>query len=247
MLGLGAYQSSSEDEGENETPLTAPKHETKEQPVQESQAADVNAPKTLEKRSPIPEITTNAEPVGPVLGPSHPQGPHVASGGSPDGPSSPFSTSLALTHDLTLPTVPNLDIPPSPPGSPDPKANAKFAHFLSLKKQGTHFNEKLAGSSSLKNPSLLMKMMKHAGINDEAQYSTSLPPDLWDMSNLPNWGYKEELLKRQQEIRRKTEEKRLSGQRDSIEFVSGTSEGSGRSNLPSSRTKANSAGRGARS
>ncbi|KAJ6155043.1 hypothetical protein N7470_005609 [Penicillium chermesinum] len=48
--------------------------------------------------------------------------------------------------------VPNLDIPPSPPGSPDPAANAKFQHFLSLKHQGVHFNAKLATSSSLKNP-----------------------------------------------------------------------------------------------
>lgn len=190
-----------------------------------------------------PEITTNAEPVGPVLGPSQPQGPHIASGSSSEGPSSPFSTSLALIHDLTLPPVPNLDIPPSPPGSPDPKANAKFAHFLSLKKQGTHFNEKLAGSSSLKNPSLLKKMMSHAGINDEAQYSTSLPPDLWDMSNLPKWGYKEELLQTQQEIRRKMEEKRLPGQRDSIEFVSGASGGTGRMDFPRSKTKANVASR----
>lgn len=121
-------------------------------------------------------------------------------------------------------------------------ANAKFAHFLSLKKQGTHFNEKLAGSSSLKNPSLLKKMMDHAGIDDQAQYSTSLSLDLWDMSSLPNWGFKEELLMAQQEILQRTEDKRLAGQRDSIEFVSGTPEGSGRSNLPSSRTKA-SAGR----
>lgn len=189
------------------------------------------------------ETTTNAEPVGPVLGPSQPQGPHVAGESSSKGPSSPFSTSLALIHDLTLPPVPNLDIPLSPPGSPDPKANAKVAHFLSLKSQGIHFNEKLASSSSLKNPSLLKKMMGHAGIIDEAQYSTSLPPDLWDMSNLPKWGYKEELLKTQQEIRRKTEEKRLPGQRDSIEFVSGTSEGTGRSNFPSSRTKVNAAGK----
>ncbi|ODM22224.1 hypothetical protein SI65_03070 [Aspergillus cristatus] len=242
MLGLGAYQSSSEDEGENELPLTAPKHETKERPVQESQVTNVNAeaPKKMEKTS---EITTNVEPVGPVLGPSQPQGPHIAGGSSSEGPFSPFSTSLALIHDLTLPPVPNLDIPPSPPGSPDPKANAKFAHFLSLKKQGTHFNEKLAGSSSLKNPSLLKKMMSHAGINDEAQYSTSLPPDLWDMSNLPKWGYKEELLKTQQEIRRKTEEKWLPGQRDSIEFVSGASGGTGRTNFPSSKTKANAADR----
>lgn len=244
MLGLGAYQSSSEDEGEGETPLTAPKHDTKEQFIRKTQATNINAPKTLENRSRIPEATTNAEPVGPVLGPSHPEGPHEASGRSSDGPSSPFSTSLALIHDLTLPPVPNLDIPPSPPGSPDPKANAKFAHFLSLKKQGTHFNEKLASSSSLKNPSLLKKMMVHAGIDDRTQYSTSLSSDLWDMTDLPNWGFKEELLKTQQEIRRKTEEKRPTGQRDSIEFVSGTHDSTAsRSNLPSSRTKANAAGR----
>lgn len=184
------------------------------------------------------------EPAGPVLGPSQPQARevHLANEPTPDRQSSPFSTSLALIHDLTLPPVPNLDIPPSPPGSPDPIANAKFAHFLSLKKQGTHFNEKLAGSSSLKNPSLLQKMMVHSGVDEQAQYSTSLPPDLWDMSSLPTWGYKEELLKTQQEIRQRTEEKRLSGQRDSIEFVPGASEGSGRSNLPNSRTKT-SAGR----
>ena len=85
--------------------------------------------------------------------------------------------------------------------------------------------------------------MNHAGMDDQAQYSTSLSHDLWDASNLPDWGFKEELLKTQQEIRHKAEEKRLTGQRDSIEFVSGTPEGSGRSELPSSRAKANAVGR----
>lgn len=199
---------------------------------------------TVEAKSALPEVPTNVEPAGPVLGPSHPQPrpAHSINESTPDRQSSPFSTSLALIHDLTLPPVPNLDIPPSPPGSPDPMANAKFAHFLSLKKQGTHFNEKLAGSSSLKNPSLLQKMMNHSGIVEQAQYSTSLPLDLWDMSSLPTWGYKEELLKTQQEIRHKAEEKRLTGQRDSIEFVSGASDDPSRSNLPNSRTKT-SAGR----
>ena len=197
----------------------------------------------FDDKRPLPEVTTNVEPIGPVLGPSHPQGIHVAEGRSSDEQSSPFSTPLALIHDLTLPPVPNLDIPASPPGSPDPTANAKFAHFLSLKKHGTHFNEKLAGSKSLKNPSLLKKMMNHAGIDDKAQYSTSLSHDLWDASKLPDWGFKEELLKTQQEIRHKTEEKRLTGQRDTVEFVSGTPEGSGRSELPNSRAKANAVGR----
>ena len=79
--------------------------------------------------------------------------------------------------------------------------------------------------------------MDHAGIDEQAQYSTSLPLDLWDMSSLPEWGFKEQLLKTQQEIRHRTEEKRLAGQRDSIQFVSGTSEDPNRSTLPSSRTK----------
>lgn len=118
-----------------------------------------------------------------------------------------------------------MDIPPSPPGSPDPGANAKFAHFLTLKKQGVHFNEKLAGSSSLKNPSLLVKLREHVGIDDQAQYSTSLPDDIWDASKLPEWGYKEELLRAQQETRNRVEEKNATGQRGPVEFVSGTQAG----------------------
>lgn len=124
-------------------------------------------------------------------------------------------------HDLTLPPVPKLDIPPSPPGSPDPGANAKFGHFVSLKKQGVHFNEKLSGSTSLKNPSLLRKLRDHVAIDDQRQYSTSLPNDIWDASTLPGWGFKEELLKTRQEISYKKEEKKALGQRGSIEFVAG--------------------------
>jgi hypothetical protein len=127
-----------------------------------------------------------------------------------------------LIQDLTLPPVPNLDIPPSPPGSPDPAANAKFEHFLSLKKQGVHFNAKLANSSSLKNPSLLKKMMNHAGIDEQSQYDTALPADLWSTSKLPKWGFKEEVLRAQQEIRQQREEKKSAGQRSSIDFVSGS-------------------------
>ncbi|KAL4947258.1 nucleophile aminohydrolase [Aspergillus filifer] len=172
MLGLGNYESSSEDEIESEKPL-----------------------------------------VGPVLGPVHEGRPLQAS-------IETRSTSRTLIHDLTLPPVPNLNIPPSPPGSPNPSANGKFAHFLSLKKQDVHFNDKLASSTSLKNPSLLKKMMEHAGIDEQAQYSNSLSPGLWDVSHLPSWGYKEELAKAQTELNAKSEERRVKGQRDTIEFVS---------------------------
>lgn len=168
-------------------------------------------------------VATDSVPAGPVLGPaSMDMAPLSEDKHSTSRHSSPFSTSRALIQDLTLPPVPCLDIPPSPPGSPNPAANAKFEHFLSLKKQGVHFNSKLASSSSLKNPSLLTKMMQHAGINEQSQYDTSLPADVWSTSNLPQWGFKEELLRTQQDLRKKTEQKNAPGQRTSVDFVSGS-------------------------
>jgi hypothetical protein len=153
------------------------------------------------------------------MGPLHDGAPSSADKLSIDAQLSPASAARTLIHDLTLPPVANLDIPPSPPGSPEPMANAKFTHFLSLKKQGTHFNEKLANSSSLRNPSLLRKLMDHAGIDEQAQYNTSLPAELWNSSGLPSWGYKEELLKSQKESNNKFEERRRTGQRENIDFV----------------------------
>ncbi|KAL4940800.1 hypothetical protein BDV06DRAFT_213186 [Aspergillus oleicola] len=182
MLGLGNYESSSEDEIKS-------------------------------KPSPNSKPTLDREPSGPVLGPMHETRPS-------QGGARTQSTSYTLIHDLTLPPVPNLDIPPSPPGSPNPAASGRFAHFLSLKKQDVHFNDKLASSTSLKNPSLLKKMMEHAGIDEQAQYSNSLPPELWDISHLPSWGYKEELSKAQRELNAKAEKSRSRGERDRIEFVS---------------------------
>ncbi|KAL2864554.1 HCNGP domain-containing protein [Aspergillus lucknowensis] len=214
MLGLGAYGSSSEDEVEQK-PLPQTRQEPKAPLVEASQTQEDRAQQTFEGQSTAQERTLDRQPrgpaSGPVLGPMHQE---IATSHP-----IPLSTSRTLIHDLTLPLVPNLDIPPSPPGSPDPSANAKFAHFLSLKKEDVHFNEKLAGSASLKNPSLLRKMMEHSGIDEQAQYSSSLPPDLWDISILPDWGYKEELLKTQKELNSKAEEKMLKGQRGAIEFV----------------------------
>lgn len=62
-------------------------------------------------------------------------------------------------------------------------------------------------------------MMEHAGIEEEAQYDTSLPADLWTTSDLPKWGFKEELLRTQQILRKQSEEKKASGQRTSVGFV----------------------------
>ncbi|KAL4913197.1 nucleophile aminohydrolase [Aspergillus aurantiobrunneus] len=199
MLGLGNYDSSSEDEVEGKQPLES----------------KVYIPATSGQPT-VRETVLDREPSGPVLGPMHEgtESPRT-SNGQP-------STYRALIHELTLPPVPNLDIPPSPPGSPKSSANVKFAHFLSLKKQDIHFNDKLAGSVSLKNPSLLRKMMEHAGIDDQVQYSSSLTPDLWNIPELPSWGYKEELLRAQRELNAKADEGRLKGHRDAIEFLPST-------------------------
>jgi hypothetical protein len=169
-------------------------------------------------------VQVNGAAEGQMVGPTAPptafdsQGPESAAG-------SPYLTERALVRDLTMPPMPNLDIPRSPPGSPNPAANQKFKHFLELKSQGTHFNEKLASSSSLKNPSLLNKLMEHAGIAAMEQYATSLPREIWDPSNFPSWAFKEELLKTSQEITRREEERRARGQRDNIDFVPSTVSG----------------------
>ena len=138
---------------------------------------------------------------------------------------SPYSASRATIRSLTLPTIPNLDIPPSPPGSPPLGMDKRFSHFLGLKVQGVHFNEKLARSSALKNPSLLKKLMDSAGIEESNQYQSTLSENLWNPAGLPIWAYKEELAKSQQEMTKKHEEERTHTQRENVEFVSATTLG----------------------
>ncbi|KAL2003445.1 hypothetical protein VTN02DRAFT_3756 [Thermoascus thermophilus] len=235
MLGLGAYESSSEDETEPRVSQSNLKSaEKKHEEISEISQHDGST--VTEAKQCQPPTSDAVDASSPVIGPLKPQKAASPPREHPlSGQSSPFSASRSLIHDLTLPPIPNLDIPPSPPGSPNPALNNKFEHFLSLKKQGVHFNEKLTKSSSLKNPSLLTKMRWHAGIDDQAQYATSIPSELWDVSALPTWGFKEELLKSQQELRRKTEERRAAGQRESIDFVPAQiPAGSSRGGTPSS-------------
>ena len=155
-------------------------------------------------------------------------------------PQSPYSTNRALLRDLTLPTIPNYDIPPSPPGSPKESTNAKFKHFLELKKQGVHFNDKLAKSSALKNPSLMQKLMDFSDIDEAGQYSTTLPKDLWNPDASPNHAYKEELAKSQKKILKRKEDEKSRGQRESVDFVpaSASGESVSRSGTPGNGAKA---------
>jgi hypothetical protein len=103
--------------------------------------------------------------------------------------------------------------------------NAKFKQFLELKKQGVHFNEKLAKSSALKNPSLMQKLLDFSDIDEAGQYATTLPKDLWNPDGFPESAYKEELAKSQQRILRKKEDEKVRGQRESVEFVPAAASG----------------------
>lgn len=168
----------------------------------------------------IRALDDGAPVVGALQGPAGPPPPTMSADSSPSAPSSPYTTQRSTIRDLTLPTEPNLDIPPSPPGSPNPGTDQKFAHFLDLKRQGIHFNAKLASSSALRNPSLLPKLMQSAAINSPMQYATTLPVDLWDPTGFPDWAYKEELAISQKQILTKKDEERMKTQRESIDFVS---------------------------
>ncbi len=157
---------------------------------------------------------------GPLVGPAAPPSrPDATANGTSSRSASPYSLNRSIMRDLTLPPVPNLDIPPSPPGTPPPSTTAKFTHFLELKKQGVHFNEKLARSSALKNPSLLQKLMDFAGISEPEQYATALPEEIWNPVDFPPWAYKEELAKSQQEILTRKDEEKRQAQRQALEFV----------------------------
>ncbi|GAB1195324.1 hypothetical protein APSETT444_004582 [Aspergillus pseudonomiae] len=65
-------------------------------------------------------------------------------------------------------------------------------------------------------------MMEHAGIDDQMQYFTSLPPEVWNVSGLPRWGFKEELFKSQKKFHQKAEEQWSADHRETIEFVAAT-------------------------
>lgn len=191
-------------------------------------------------RNNVPTVESQGPLVGPALGPA--LGPvdgadnYTASppaGDEMSAPLSPYSSNRALVHQLTVPPLPNLDIPPEPPGEPPAGINAKFAHFLELKKKGVHFNEKLAKSSALKNPSLMQKLMDFADIDETSQFASTLPKEIWNPEAFPEWAYKEELAKSQQNILKKREEEKVRGQRESVDFVPATASGeSSRSGTP---------------
>lgn len=166
-------------------------------------------------------VQQNAVPLGPSLPPVD-EAVINEEDESGQAPASPYSANRALLRDLTLPSVPNMDIPPSPPGSPQPGANKKFEQFLELKKKGVHFNAKLDQSSALKNPSLMDKLMGFVEIDEGSQYSTTVATDLWDPNGFPEWAFKDKLRRSVEKLAKDRDAERASGGRTAIDFVPST-------------------------
>ncbi|EAT88966.1 hypothetical protein SNOG_03761 [Parastagonospora nodorum SN15] len=209
MLGIN-YESSDEEDAipATKTDLT--------------NALPENAPAPLSEPTPLKRP---AAATGPVSGPS--QGPTVSPPPQDDAtneapPGSPYTSNRAIIQNLTLPTVPNFDIPPSPPGSPPQRATKKFAQFLDLKSKSQHFNQRLEGSSVLRDPGHLRRLLDFAGIKEEEQYASALSEDVALPVVFPDWAYAEELKASQKQILKAKEQQKSKAPREAVDFVSAT-------------------------
>lgn len=135
----------------------------------------------------------------------------------------PELTYEEVVHSLTLPPVPNVAIPHSPPGSPLPSTSNKVSRFLELKNQGVHYNERLGTSIALRNPNILLSLMDFAGIDKNlGQYANTLPDEV---AVIPKDGfsmeaYPEALAKAQQAGHKRREDERKQSGR--VDFVHAT-------------------------
>lgn len=162
---------------------------------------------------------------GPSQGPTAPPPPTEEDLVQDDTQELSYAETRALIQNLTLPTVPNFSIPPSPPGSPPQKATNKFAQFLELKKKAQHFNQRLEGSSVLRDPSHLQRLLDFAGIIEADSYASTLPEDVAVPTEFPEWAYVEELRASQKKIAKTREQEKSKGPREAVEFVSATKSG----------------------
>ncbi|OAA73510.1 HCNGP-like protein [Cordyceps fumosorosea ARSEF 2679] len=256
MAGLVGYASSDEEEVDGEQPQvqpTAPSKQTQAPPPQPSQPAVTSAsePETTVSKTPPqasppsppapgatlppPPSSATAAPLGPSLQSTDPSSfaplpePTDLPPSSSLPPSSPYTTTRALIHDLTLPPIPNLDLPSSPPRSPSSAAAAaaatdkKCAHFLKLKRAGTHFNAKLEQSTALRNPALTDKLLRFAEVDGRGlQYQTTLTAGVWDPGAFPEWAFRDGLRRARDRVAKEREAARAAPGRTSVEFVPAT-------------------------
>ncbi|TDZ54833.1 Meiotically up-regulated gene 151 protein [Colletotrichum trifolii] len=227
MAGLVSYASSDEEDEVQETvpqkTETLKEVDTSTQPKQNEIAKSQEALQASQPFRPAPSedaitigpVHQSSVPLGPSLPTLHTQQLHdpsleQPSSQTPSRPSSPYSASRAALHSLTLPPVPDLNIPPSPPSSPAPPAalTAKLTQFLELKKEGVHFNAKLAQSAALRNPSLTDKLLSFVDLDGRADYATTLPAELWNPTStifLPESASRAALRQSQDRVRAERE------------------------------------------
>ncbi|KAG5928482.1 hypothetical protein E4U42_000554 [Claviceps africana] len=210
MAGLVAYASS--DDEDDTAPQISPSKTSRAQA--QAQAQSTIGPIPLGPSLPPPDANTNTLPE-PLPSPSPSPSNEDAAATNP--PSSPYSSTRALMHDLTLPSVPNLAIPSSPPGSPPPATNKKFQQFLHLKRKGTHFNTRLESSMALRNPSLTDKLLSFVDLAGPAQYETTLPRDLYDPGRLPRYAHRDRLRKAREALVKEREAEKVSAR--GVDFV----------------------------
>ncbi|KAJ4370542.1 hypothetical protein N0V83_005063 [Neocucurbitaria cava] len=229
MLGID-YSSSDEEEALPATkPEVRPTHSLKGRPIatniELTNVPTVVAPPPAPLSEPAP-LEQPPVPSDPINGPSQvptvtPPPPEEESADDVI-PGSPYTSNRALVQNLTLPTVPNFDIPPSPPGSPPQKATKKFAQFLELKKKGQHFNQRLEGSSVLRDPGHLQRLLDFAGISEEDSYTSTLSDNVAVPAVFPEQAYVEELRASQKRIEKAQGQERSKAPREAVEFVSAT-------------------------
>ncbi|KAI4724743.1 hypothetical protein E4T49_07493 [Aureobasidium sp. EXF-10728] len=243
-LGLGGY-SSSEDEDETVAPVSRSNQAVANKTIGEAlpevvpsnsqhAAPTMIVERTTEPQQPFPTPAPVQDPepapvgpaLGPVAGPVAAPSPMPAPSASMDSaeddqasaPPSPYTANRLMLRNLTMPPVPNFQIPPSPPGSPPPETTTKFARFLDLKKKGTHFNQRLYHSSALRNPGLLPKLLDFAGISQEDQYATP-----WSQgavaTKFPDWAYGDKLVAAHERIAKKKEQEKTKTPREAVDFV----------------------------
>ncbi|GAP90405.1 putative hcngp-like protein [Rosellinia necatrix] len=217
MAGLVAYESSDEEEELKPQPAPEPLRKTEAITADTSSIPSTSTKDTPKRLQPTAKANEEQKPAvyGPQIGPSSgatsfppleedpstAEPPPLLLPPLPLPPGSPYTATRALLRDLTLPAVPDMAIPPSPPGSPPPAdSSRRFEGFLELKRKGVHFNARLAGSAPMRNPALADKLLAFADLDHRDQYRTALGPDLcpWaDPDAYPRHAYREQLRQAQ--------------------------------------------------
>jgi hypothetical protein len=242
MSGLVGYESSDDEEPTHQlTPKVLPSSESYDALNHAPPRTDGGEP-SEEQVASTPPVSFDQGVIGPLLGPAF-------QGDGTFATEEELVSTIALAdmseresiRHLTQATFPVPSLPPSPPGSPNPIANERFRRFLELKAKGIHFNEDLARKTNFRNPSLPSTLISKVGLDEKTQYNTSLPRGLWDLTDFPDWAYKEGLLKSQQDLQGQNDanKKTLSatGKR-TIEFASETASGSSsRKSTPGQHSK----------